>query len=100
MIRSRSAGRYLIEAAPGRSWLVSFYVDGRTGAWGRRDDAVDPPPWTPRLDRVIEHGQGHHHGNAITRFALRGGILAVLSHEELDLTISGPSGDAVALLAP
>jgi hypothetical protein len=79
-------GAYLIEAAPGQVYRVSFYVDGRTMAWGRPEGSSrdGDPTWTAVTERAIEHAQGHHHGGETIQFALRGGAPVVLLHEYTD----------------
>jgi len=66
-------GAYVIEAAPGRWWLVSFASDGRTIVWRGSPG-----------DTAIEHAQGHHHGGETVTFALRGGEPVVLSYEYVE----------------
>jgi hypothetical protein len=66
-------GAYLLEAAPGRLWLVSFYADGRTMAWEGKPE-----------DTAIEHAQGHHRGGETITFALRGGEPVVFAYEYVD----------------
>jgi hypothetical protein len=73
-------GGYLIEDRPGRAWLVTVEVDGRTLLWGL--DGEDS--WQLRDDGAVDHEQGHRHGAERIVFALRGRRLVVLEHDYLD----------------
>jgi hypothetical protein len=84
-------GTYLIEDRPGVIWAVHYTVDGRNHP--EPDDG--PPTWGASDARALVEYTAYHRGSEEVRFALRGGVPAVLAIEE-----SSPDGDDTRIYAP
>jgi len=82
-------GAYVLELAPHHVVEVTFYVDGRTSAFGEGDGVqhpVDQVKWFESDAKEIDHESGHHHGGEAIQLALRDGDLVLLSYNYTDDT--------------
>jgi hypothetical protein len=73
-----SEGTYLLSSR-GKLYAILFDVDGKTQAWGGRDNL-----WVKSADKRIAHRQAHRAGFEDTEVALRAGKIVVLRTAYLD----------------